>query len=82
MNIKNFAISCVTATVLVTSAGSLKAQTPPDQTPPPATVTNDDDRRDDFDWGWIGLLGLAGLAGLAGRPRRDIPTTRTTPPRT
>lgn len=26
------------------------------------------ERRDDHDWGWIGLLGLAGLLGLRRKP--------------
>lgn len=29
------------------------------------------ERRDTFDWGWLGLIGLLGLAGLAGKGRRD-----------
>ncbi|AFY30543.1 WGxxGxxG family protein [Calothrix sp. PCC 7507] len=38
----------------------------------PRTTTYD--RRDDFDWGWLGLIGLLGLAGLTGRRRDDEPT--------
>ena len=42
--------------------------------PVPANGTdNVDYRRNDFDWGWLGLIGLLGLAGLAGRKNR--PTT-------
>jgi MYXO-CTERM domain-containing protein len=70
--------------VLMSSTVSVKAQTPPEQTPPPAaapTVPRDVDRRDDdFDWGWIGLLGLLGLGGLAGRSRDVVVgTTRPRP---
>ncbi|MFN6566099.1 hypothetical protein A6770_01365 [Nostoc minutum NIES-26] len=38
----------------------------------PRTTTYD--RRDNFDWGWLGLIGLLGLAGLSGRKRNDEPT--------
>jgi MYXO-CTERM domain-containing protein len=64
--------------ILMSSAVTLKAQTPPDQTPPadPPTVTRDVDRDVEFDWGWLGLLGLLGLGGLAGRRDRDVVTTR------
>jgi hypothetical protein len=44
------------------------------QTPSPDTRQNPPlaaDRRDDRNWGWIGLLGLAGLAGLMRRDRAD-----------
>jgi MYXO-CTERM domain-containing protein len=64
--------------VLMSSAVTLKAQTPPEQTPPPAvapTAPRDVDRDDDFDWGLLGLLGLLGLGGLAGR-REHVVTTR------
>jgi len=63
--------------ILMSSAVTLKAQTPPDQTPPadPPTVTRDVDRDVEFDWGWLGLLGLLGLGGLAGR-REHVVTTR------
>ena len=62
---------------LVSSAATLKAQTPPDQPRAAPTVTQDVvDRDDDFDWGWLGLLGLLGLGGLAGR-RDHVVATRT-----
>jgi MYXO-CTERM domain-containing protein len=69
--------------VLMSSTVTLKAQTPPEQTPPAAaaTVPRDVDRQDDdFDWGWLGLLGLLGLGGLAGRSRDVVVgTTRPRP---
>ena len=79
---KTAIIAISTLAVLMSSAVTLKAQTPPEQTPPPAAappVPRDVDRRDDeFDWGWIGLLGLLGLGGLAGR-RRDVVVGTTRP---
>jgi MYXO-CTERM domain-containing protein len=85
MTSKTSIIVISTFAVLMSSAVTLKAQTPPaEQTAPPAAVppvTRDVDRRDDdFDWGWIGLLGLLGLGGLAGRRRDDVVgTTRPRP---
>jgi MYXO-CTERM domain-containing protein len=78
MTCKTSIIVISAVAILVSSAATLKAQTPPDQTTPPAdapTVTRDVDRDDDFDWGLLGLLGLLGLGGLAGR-REHVVTTR------
>ena len=77
MTTKHSMIVISAAAFLLSSAVTLKAQTPPDQTPPAdaPTVTRDVDRDADFDWGWLGLLGLLGLGGLAGR-REHVVTTR------
>jgi MYXO-CTERM domain-containing protein len=82
MTLKHSMIVISAAAFLMCSTVPLKAQTPPEQTPPAAAppVTRDVDRRDVFDWGWLGLLGLLGLGGLAGR-RRDV-VVGTTRPRT
>lgn len=76
MTLQNSMTVISAAAFLMCSAVTLKAQTPPEQTPPPAATQ---DRRDvDFDWGWLGLLGLLGLGGLAGR-RRDVVVGTTRP---
>jgi MYXO-CTERM domain-containing protein len=81
MTLKPSMIALSAVAFLMSSAVTLKAQTPSDQTPPSAAppVTQDVvDRDDDFDWGWIGLLGLLGLGGLAGR-RDHVVATRPRP---
>jgi MYXO-CTERM domain-containing protein len=84
MTLKNSLIAISATAFFMCSGVTLKAQTPPDQTPPSAAAPTDTkdvaDRRDDFDLGWLGLIGLLGLGGLAGR-RRDV-AVGTTRPRT
>ena len=75
--LKHSMIVISAAALLMCSAATLKAQTPPDQTAP-ADTPREVDRDVDFDWGLLGLLGLLGLGGLTGRRDRDVVTTRRT----
>lgn len=52
-------VACAMPAVAQTSTGS----TTTGAARAPTTVSTTD-RREDRDWGWIGLLGLIGLAGL------------------
>jgi hypothetical protein len=64
---------CAAALLTAVIAGPAVAQTTT-TTPPSTTAARPvpvDDRRDDFDWGWLGLLGLAGLAPLFMRKDRQ-----------
>ena len=84
MTLKNSLIAISATAFLMCSGVTVKAQTPPDQTPPSAAPTDTRDvgdrQDDDFDLGWLGLIGLLGLGGLAGR-RRDVAVGTTTRPR-
>jgi len=55
---------------------SVEAQQPRD-TAGQTVNTVDDDRRDGFEWGWLGLLGLAGLMGMKRKEVYDRPGLRT-----
>lgn len=63
--------------VLQVGFSSIMAAQQPRDVPAQSVNTVDDGRRDDRDWGWLGLVGLVGLAGLKRRGSHDRPVVRT-----
>lgn len=69
-----------TASVLLAAAIPAFAQsstTPRDTKANDARTYTTDTRKEDNNWGWLGLLGLAGLMGLKGRAHHDDKLDRT-----
>ena len=68
-----YARLCAVALLTAVMAGPAVAQTAT-TTPPGTTAVRPvpvDDRRDNSNWGWLGLLGLVGLAPLFMRKDRQ-----------
>lgn len=59
---------------LISPAKAQVTDTPRTDTTETVPRTTTYERRNDFDWGWLGLIGLLGLAGLSGRKRDNEPT--------
>ncbi|MBH8572506.1 WGxxGxxG-CTERM domain-containing protein [Nostocaceae cyanobacterium CENA369] len=66
------AVLALSMSMPLTLPAKAQVTTSPGTNTVPRTTTYD--RRDNFDWGWLGLIGLLGLAGLSGRKRDDEPT--------